>query len=200
MFLRCSGEFMSAWAMSPQVGPTPTFSPSDCQLDGARLAMAVLWKMWPALAMVPDQARAIPRRSPLVPSGATPAEERAALSAETKHDSSPALAAEAGTMVGSTTAPTVAAIMRLPTVRTCLTGGLLRRSGSLPRRGGRSMTLRPRVTPGLPFSSGPGTRTSCCLSYYIGPHQAGRMPRAHHTWGCAGTEKPEGWFEGCARY
>src|SRR5207244_2762771 len=97
-------------------------------LDGARLAMAVLWKMWPALAMVPDQSRAIPRRSPLVPSGATPAEERAALIAETRHDSSPALAAEAGTMLRSASAPTVPAIMRLRTVRACLTvasfGGL----------------------------------------------------------------------------
>src|SRR5438105_3540991 len=35
MFLRCSGEFMNAWAMESQVGPVPTFSPSACQLDGA---------------------------------------------------------------------------------------------------------------------------------------------------------------------
>src|ERR1700730_18080117 len=134
MFLRCSGEFMNAWAMLAHVGPTPTFSPRDSQLDGARSAMAGLWKMWPELAMVPDQTRATPRRAPLVPTGATPAEERAALIAETKHDSAPALAAEAGMVLWSATAPIVPAIMRLRTVRARFTGGLLRRSGGLPRR------------------------------------------------------------------
>src|SRR5256885_14836376 len=96
MFLRCSGELTNACAMESHVGPTPTFSPSVCQLDGARFEMLVLWKMWPALAMVPDQVRAIPTRSPLPLSGGTPAEDRAEVIAETKHDSSPASAAEAG--------------------------------------------------------------------------------------------------------
>src|SRR5256885_17093766 len=96
MFLRCSGELTNACAMESHVGPTPTFSPSVCQLDGARFEMLVLWKMWPALAMGPDQVRAIPTRSPLPLSGGGPAEARAELIAETKHDSSPAAAAGAG--------------------------------------------------------------------------------------------------------
>src|SRR2546421_2954044 len=155
MFLRCSGELTNACAMESHVGPTPTFSPSVCQLDGARFEMLVLWKMWPALAMVPDQVRAIPTRSPLPLSGGTPAEDRAELIAETKHDSSPASAAEAGTTLQSATTPIVQADMRLQTVREYFTSGLLRRSGCLPRRGREAHDFASPGHPGFAFVERP---------------------------------------------
>src|ERR1700730_135863 len=155
MFFLCSGEFMNAWAMDSQVGPTPTFSPTVCQLDGTRFAMLVLWKMWPAVAMVCDQTREIRSRSPWMERGATPAAVRAELMAEAKQDSSSAGDAEAGRRLCSATAAMVPAIIRLRTARGCFKlasfGGL----AAFRELGGRSMTLRPRVAPGLPFSYRP---------------------------------------------
>src|SRR5438270_6019690 len=92
---------MNAWMTESHVGPKPTFSPRELQSGGARLATLGLWEMAPAAAMVADQTRATRRRSPLVPRGPRPAEERAALIAETKHASPVASAGEADPMLGS---------------------------------------------------------------------------------------------------
>src|SRR4051794_39472891 len=101
MFLRWSGELMNAWPTESQGGPKPTFSPRKTQVGGARLATLGSWEMSPAAAMVADHARATRRRSPSVLREATPAEERAALIAATKHDSSVGSAVEGVPMVGS---------------------------------------------------------------------------------------------------
>src|SRR2546430_13063452 len=101
MFSRWSGEFRNAWMTESHVGPKPTFSPRVRQLSGARFATLGLWEMSPAAAIVADQTRAIRTRSPSVPRGARAAEERAALIAETKHDSPVASAAEAGPLLWS---------------------------------------------------------------------------------------------------
>src|SRR2546425_8682371 len=101
--------------------------------------------------MVCDQGRAIPSRSPLTARGATPAADRAELMAEVKQDSSEVVA-DAGDMLmpWATTAPIAPTVRRARILRDCFMDCLLRRSGGLPS--GRSMTLRPRVAPGLPFS------------------------------------------------
>jgi hypothetical protein len=59
MFLRCAGEFMKASWMESQLGPSPTFSPSNCHTTETILARLGVWKMVPALAISWEWRRAL---------------------------------------------------------------------------------------------------------------------------------------------
>src|SRR5438874_3458557 len=63
---------MKACWMLSTVEPTPTFSPSFVQGPLTSLGRLMLWEIWPADAMFPDQLRAIDTSPPYDASGFSP--------------------------------------------------------------------------------------------------------------------------------
>src|SRR3954468_17492246 len=60
MLARCSGLFMKATWMSPTVGPSPTFSPTACQLWTAVVRLGLWYSDWrDAMAADCDRATAV---------------------------------------------------------------------------------------------------------------------------------------------